>query len=89
MARKNKLSKREQCILDISEVENDIQIRIDHFDYVYGTMHHFREPRHRVRGIDTVQYENDFIGLKIREQELKKRFDENYRYKETNSQHNS
>lgn len=86
MARKKKLSKREQCIQDISEVENDIKIRIEHFDYVYGTMHHFREPRYRVRGVDTVQYENDFIGLTIREQELKKRFNEKYRSKENNDQ---
>lgn len=79
MARKKKLSKKEQCIQDLLEVEDDIQLRIEHFDYYYSTMQHFKEPKFRLRGIDTIQYEKDFIGLKTREIELKKRFNENYK----------
>jgi hypothetical protein len=66
--RKKRISHRESIAIRINKVEEELQIRYDHFKYIEETNWVFKNPKLRVEGEDTRRYKRD---MPILEQELK------------------
>lgn len=66
--RKKRISHKESIAIKINKVEEELQIRYDHFKYIEETNWIFKKPEERVKGSDTREYLRD---TPILEQELK------------------